>query len=229
MIGNSETAPGTEPITLLVETKLAEKENFDLSGEHLFEKNYRRLLRATVLEDEVPSSQLVELDVEDTSQTVEESLEVGKESHRSKKVKPKGKKVAVAKETAEEPSATNQGSKGKTIMPQYSKSNKTTNRGPGASSMISSLIEAQRRGTEEIDRLTLLLAPKEADLALLKAKQSSQGIGGEPGAVLELQNTNVMLKAKNTALKKQLEDLTQQMLHDQCAANERIDKLLSEL
>ncbi|MCD7452179.1 hypothetical protein HAX54_015368 [Datura stramonium] len=47
--------------------------------------------------------------------------------------------------------------------------------------------------------------------------------------VLELQNENALLKAENTALKKQLEDLTQQMLCDQHAANKRLSNLLSEL
>ncbi|MCD9646587.1 hypothetical protein HAX54_036567 [Datura stramonium] len=52
--------------------------------------------------------------------------------------------------------------------------------------------------------------------------------GGEPGAMLDLQNENVALKDKNAAPRKQLKDLTQQMLRDQEAANERIDKLLSK-
>ncbi|MCE3217007.1 hypothetical protein HAX54_010006, partial [Datura stramonium] len=123
------------------------------------------------------------IDAEDTSQTIEESLVVGKESRRRKKVKPKGKKVAMAEETIEGPGAAYQGSKEKTVMPQSSK------------------------------------AQKETDLALMKAEQASQGTGGEPGAVLELQNENAQLKAESTTLKKLLEDLTQQMLHDQRAAN----------
>ncbi|MCD9646276.1 hypothetical protein HAX54_035997 [Datura stramonium] len=56
--------------------------------------------------------------------------------------------------------------------------------------MISSLIEAQRCGTEEIDRLTLLLAQKEADLALLNIEQACQGTGVEPNAGMERQNEN---------------------------------------
>ncbi|MCE3049485.1 hypothetical protein HAX54_045003 [Datura stramonium] len=43
--------------------------------------------------------------------------------------------------------------------------------------MISGLIEAQRHGTEEIERLTMLLAQKEVEMALLKADRS----GREPG------------------------------------------------
>ncbi|MCD7468786.1 hypothetical protein HAX54_007268 [Datura stramonium] len=50
-------------------------------------------------------------------------------------------------------------------------------------SMISGLIEAQQCGTEEIDRLIVLLAQKEAQMALLRDEWS----GGEPGAMLELQ------------------------------------------
>ncbi|MCD7463372.1 hypothetical protein HAX54_050432 [Datura stramonium] len=66
---------------------------------------------------------------------------------------------------------------------------------------------------------------KEAKMDLLK----EEGSGEEPGAILELQNENVVLKGENTALKKQLEDLTQQMLLNQHVANERIDKLLFKL
>ncbi|MCE3216819.1 hypothetical protein HAX54_008274, partial [Datura stramonium] len=39
MIGNSEEAPGTEFVILPVVNGLAEKESFNLSGEHLFEGN----------------------------------------------------------------------------------------------------------------------------------------------------------------------------------------------
>ncbi|MCE3052045.1 hypothetical protein HAX54_051451, partial [Datura stramonium] len=92
-----------------------------------------RLLRATVFEDEVPSSQLVKIDDEETSQTIEKSLMVGKESRRRKKVKPKGTKVAMAEETAEGPGAAYQGSKQKTIIPQSLKGKKMTGRGPSVS------------------------------------------------------------------------------------------------
>ncbi|MCE2055717.1 hypothetical protein HAX54_043271, partial [Datura stramonium] len=68
--------------------------------------------------------------------------------------------------------------------------------------MIFGLIELQRCGTEEIDRLKLLLAQKEADLALLKAERTTHETSGEPGVVLERYNENALLKAENTALKK---------------------------
>ncbi|MCD7455116.1 hypothetical protein HAX54_027057 [Datura stramonium] len=84
--------------------------------------------------------------------------------------------------------------------------------GIGVQSMISGLIEAQRHGTEEINRLTMFLTQRKTDLALLRAEQTS----GEPGAMLALQNENALLKDENTALKKQLEDLTQNQLKENC-------------
>ncbi|MCD9561091.1 hypothetical protein HAX54_020051 [Datura stramonium] len=78
------------------------------------------------------------------------------------------------------------------------------------------------RGTVETRKqiFTLSTLEEEANLGLMKVEQSS----GEPGVMLELQDENALLKDENTALKKQLEDLTQQMLRDQNATNERIDK-----
>ncbi|MCD7470194.1 hypothetical protein HAX54_009874, partial [Datura stramonium] len=65
---------------------------------------------------------------------------------------------------------------------------------------------------------------EEAEMVLLKAAQTSKETIGEPGVVLDLQRENAQLKTENTALRKQLEDLMQQMLQDQRASNERIDK-----
>ncbi|MCD9642466.1 hypothetical protein HAX54_029302 [Datura stramonium] len=85
--------------------------------------------------------------------------------------------------------------------------------GIGVQSTIFNMIEAQQHGIEEIDQLTVLLAQKDVDLVLLKAEQATQGTGGEPSAIMEIQNENAQLKTQNT-WKKWLEDLTQQMLHD---------------
>ncbi|MCD9560829.1 hypothetical protein HAX54_019635 [Datura stramonium] len=73
--------------------------------------------------------------------------------------------------------------------------------GPGLEqSTILGLIEVQIRGTEEIDRLAMLLAQGEADLALLKADQTT-AVSWEPGAMLALQNKNVLLREENCVLK----------------------------
>lgn len=61
---------------------------------------------------------------------------------------------------------------------------------------------------------------------MLQVEQDSKGTAGDPGALKELELENARLKAETVALKKKVEDLTQQMFHDQRAANERIDKLL---
>ncbi|MCE5165764.1 hypothetical protein HAX54_012096 [Datura stramonium] len=98
-------------------------------------------------------------------------------------------------------------------------------RGIEGQSTISRFIEAQRRRTEEIERLTMLVAQKYAEIAILKASQSS----AVPGALLNLQEENAHLKSDNAALRKQLEELTQQMICDQRPANEWIDKLLAKL
>ncbi|MCD7473319.1 hypothetical protein HAX54_015101 [Datura stramonium] len=79
----------------------------------------------------------------------------------------------------------------------------------------------QQRAAAEVDHLSLLLSQKEADIALWKAEQASKGTMGEPGAMLELQNEKAQLKAENTALRKQVKDLIQQMFCDQHATNER--------
>ncbi|MCD9646401.1 hypothetical protein HAX54_036210 [Datura stramonium] len=81
--------------------------------------------------------------------------------------------------------------------------------GVGGQSTISGLIETKQHGTYEIDRRTGLLGQKEA-----------AGTSEEPGAMLALQNENALLRGENTTLKKQVEDLTKKLLHDQHATNE---------
>ncbi|MCE3051180.1 hypothetical protein HAX54_049048 [Datura stramonium] len=72
----------TEPVT---HGKVKRSMEEILQDNHQNTLKRHRFLRTMVFEDEVPSSQLVKRDAEDTSQIVEESLVVGKESHRSKK------------------------------------------------------------------------------------------------------------------------------------------------
>ncbi|MCD7470244.1 hypothetical protein HAX54_009961 [Datura stramonium] len=91
-----------------------------------------------------------------------------------------GKKVVVPNEPSEELGALAKKSKGKLVVEESSKGKRI--------STISGLIEVQRRGIEKIDRLTMLLAQGEADLALLKAEQTTTGTSWEPGAMLALQN-----------------------------------------
>ncbi|MCD9641771.1 hypothetical protein HAX54_028206 [Datura stramonium] len=60
-------------------------------------------------------------------------------------------------------------------------------------------------------------------------EQNSKGTFEDLGDLKESQLVNAQLKAENAGLRKKVEDLTQQMLQDQRAINERIDKLLSKL
>ncbi|MCE5167543.1 hypothetical protein HAX54_009049, partial [Datura stramonium] len=86
-------------------------------------------------------------------------------------------------------------------------------------STILGLIEVQRRGNEEIDRLAMLLSQGETYLALSKADQTTAGTSWEPGAMLALQNKNALLREEKCALKKHVEDLAQQLHCDPDAAN----------
>ncbi|MCD9638253.1 hypothetical protein HAX54_022105 [Datura stramonium] len=56
--------------------------------------------------------------------------------------------------------------------------------GIGGQSTVSSFIEAQHRGTEEIERLTMLVAQKDAEIDVLKAAQSSEVPGKVNHALL---------------------------------------------
>ncbi|MCD9559639.1 hypothetical protein HAX54_017770 [Datura stramonium] len=99
-----------------------------------------RLVHTTVIKDEEPLSQLVELDIGDTSQAVEEVSVMGKKSQRGKG-KSMQKKVMRVGRTAKEPDADDQGSKGEVITSLPSKGKKATKEGPGASLRRPSLDE----------------------------------------------------------------------------------------
>ncbi|MCE3215774.1 hypothetical protein HAX54_003421, partial [Datura stramonium] len=135
-----------------------------------------------------------------------------------------------------EPSALARKSKGKLVVEESSKGKRiekcecmAKKSDVGVQSTILGLIEVQRRGTEEIDRLTMLLAQGETNLALLKAEQTTSGTSWEPGVMLALQNKNALLREENYALKKHVEDLAQQLLCDTNAANARRSWLLLAL
>ncbi|MCD9558456.1 hypothetical protein HAX54_015836 [Datura stramonium] len=164
-----------------------------------------RVTRQTVLDEEAPSSPIVDLDSGTPSQPTNESSKTEKKAHYGGGVSKKGNKPAVVEKYAEGPGAPVVRSKRKHIITKSSK--------------------VQRRGTEEIECLTMLVAQKDAEITILKASQSST-VSGE---LLDLQEENARLKSVSASLKKQLEELTQQMICDQRAANERIDKLLAKL
>ncbi|MCD7453502.1 hypothetical protein HAX54_021201 [Datura stramonium] len=105
---------------------------------------------ASHVEDELPSSQLVELDVEDTSQTIEETPEVGKESRRSIKAKSKGTKVAVMAEPSEGPGGTVKKSKGKSVVEESSKGERTMSKKSGVSVDYATCSEGGRPGSVEL-------------------------------------------------------------------------------
>ncbi|MCD9640244.1 hypothetical protein HAX54_025430 [Datura stramonium] len=169
-----------------------------------------RLTRAMVIDEEAPSYPIVVLDTETPPQAVEESPEIGKESHRSAKASTKGKQLAMSKEPLEVPGTVAKKSKRKNIISRSSKGNQiVTEESEIALKELAANIRKQ----------------KEVEMALLNADR----LGGEPGELLDLQKEDAALKSDNAALKKQLEYLTQQMLCDQRATNERIDKLLFKL
>ncbi|MCD7453107.1 hypothetical protein HAX54_019765 [Datura stramonium] len=161
----------------------------------------RRVTRQTVLDEESPSSPVVDLDCGTPSQPTDESSKTEKKAHCGGGISKKGKKPAVVGKYVEGPGA------------------------PVRKHVIAKRSKAQWRGTEEIERLTMLVAQKDAEIAVLKASQSST----VPGALSDLQEENARLKSANASLKIQLEELTHQMICDQRAANERIDKLLAKL
>ncbi|MCD7465270.1 hypothetical protein HAX54_000946 [Datura stramonium] len=72
-------------------------------------------------------------------------------------------------------------------------------------------------------------ALREVEITMLMAEQASMGTTRDTSALKELQLENAQLKDKITTLREQVEDLKQQMLWDQWAANERIDKLLFKI
>ncbi|MCD9560165.1 hypothetical protein HAX54_018650 [Datura stramonium] len=182
----------------------------------------RRVTRKTVLDKEVLSSPIVDLDTATTSQPTDESPNTEKKAHRSGGVSKKGKKLAVVEKPVEGPSAPVLRFQRKHFIAKSSKGKCTANAalGDDVKERVANIRKQKRRGIEEIERLTMLV-----EIAVLKASQSS----AVPGALLDLREENALLKSDNVALRKQLEELTQQMICDQRAANERIDKLLAKL
>ncbi|KAK4352983.1 hypothetical protein RND71_028501 [Anisodus tanguticus] len=78
------------------------------------------------------------------------------------------------------------------------------NGGVGNNTMISNLIDAQENGTEEINNLTLLLAHKDSEIAILKVELQQ-----------DTHEKRDRLKDEVVDLMRQVRDLTQQMLIDQ--------------
>ncbi|MCE3050904.1 hypothetical protein HAX54_048398 [Datura stramonium] len=204
----------------------------------------RRVTKKTVLDEEASSFPIVDLDYGTPSKSTDKSSKIEKKAHCGGGVSKKGKKPTVVEKSAEGPGAPVVRSKRKHVISKSSKgkrqllsqwgmmlrhglltSGNKRKGGIGGQSTVSSFIEAQQRGTEEIECLTMLVSQKNAEIVVLKASQSST----VPGALLDLQEENAHLKSANASLKKQLEELTQQMICDQRAANERIDKLLAKL
>ncbi|KAK4373374.1 hypothetical protein RND71_008758 [Anisodus tanguticus] len=92
--------------------------------------------------------------------------------------------------------------------------------GIGNNSTISSLIEAQERVTVDIERL-------QAENALLRAQLVEKA--GEPGPSGELATANAELRTENDRLEQNIDELHDQMVHDQRTADERIDRLFRQL
>ncbi|XP_059313122.1 ATP-dependent RNA helicase eIF4A-like [Lycium ferocissimum] len=95
--------------------------------------------------------------------------------------------------------------------------------GIGSNSTISSLIEAQEKAAAEIHRL-------QAENAILKIElKQLAGKARETGPSGPLEEANSQLQAENDQLKQKVEELKEQLIHDQRTANERMDKLLKAL
>ncbi|MCD9643240.1 hypothetical protein HAX54_030538 [Datura stramonium] len=164
-----------------------------------------RVTRQTVLDEEVPSSPIVDLDTTTPSQPTDESSKTEKKVHYSGGVSKKGKKLAVVEKPAGGPSAPMLRSKRKHVIAKSSKGKHTTNAtvGDDVKERVANI--RKQKGTEEIECLTMLVAQKDDEIAVLKASQSSM----VPGALLDLQEENARLKSDNASLRKQLEELTQ--------------------
>ncbi|MCD9646565.1 hypothetical protein HAX54_036501 [Datura stramonium] len=187
----------------------------------------RRVTRQTVLDEEAPYSPIVDLDFGTPSQPTEESPKTEKKAHCSGGVSKKGKKLVVVEKPTEGPGAPVLRSKRKHVIAKSSKGKhpSTAIVGDDVKAWVANIRKQKRWGTEEIERLIMLVAKKYVEIEVLKASQSST----VPGALLDLQEENARLKSANASLRKQLEELTQQMIRDQRATNERIDKLLAKL
>lgn len=89
--------------------------------------------------------------------------------------------------------------------------------GVGSNSTISQLIEAQESATIEIKRL-------QAENTVLRSKLTQKST--KPSSSGSMAEENYRLKTENGRLRKQVEDLKEQMITVQQTANDRADKLL---
>ncbi|MCE3215981.1 hypothetical protein HAX54_004276 [Datura stramonium] len=170
----------------------------------------RQVTRQTVLDEESPSSPVVNLECGTPSQPTDESSKTEKKAHCGGGISEKGKKLAAVGKTVEGPSAPVVRSKRKHIIAKSSKGKRPV---------------TVPVGDDVKARVANIRKQKDAEIVVLKASQSNT----VPGALLDLQEENARLESVNASLKNQLEELTHQMICDQRAANERIDKLLAKL
>lgn len=92
--------------------------------------------------------------------------------------------------------------------------------GIGSSSTISQLIDAQNDANEKIRRLKA-----KNDILESKLNQASKELGSSNAQGEEV----ACLKSENIELRNQVENLKDQLINDQSAANARIDSLLKSL
>lgn len=100
--------------------------------------------------------------------------------------------------------------------------------GVGPSSMVSNLIVAQEKSNAELEKMSVLLAEKETENALLQSKlfQTSEGTSAVPGALQDLHTKNTQLRTEVDALKQKVSQLTEQMAEDQRASLKYLDQLI---
>ncbi|MCE5165805.1 hypothetical protein HAX54_012356 [Datura stramonium] len=170
----------------------------------------RRVTRQTVLEEESLSSPVVDLECGTSSHSKYGSSKSEKPTYGGGGLSKKEKKLDAIGKTVEGPGAPVDVLKGSIFSPRAPKVNVQSQPQWEMMSRHGLLTLGNKRG---------------AEIAILKASQSSAG----PGALLDLQEENARLKSANASLKNQLEELTRQMICDQRATNERIDKLMAKL
>ncbi|MCD9561001.1 hypothetical protein HAX54_019935 [Datura stramonium] len=190
-----------------------------------------------VIDEEDPSYSIFYLDTKTPPPVMEEIHEIGKKYLRNAKASTKGKQLSVTEEPSKVLSATVKKFKRKNIISKSSKGKQIVDEESEGMQELLEIVNYQ--GWEHLFELPMpnmygsevsafylsLTFTDEEETVYAKVVKS----GGEPGELLDLQKENASLKSDNAALEKQLEGLTQQMLCDQRAANERIDKLLSKL
>lgn len=94
--------------------------------------------------------------------------------------------------------------------------------------VVANLIKAYTRLASKLKDMTTLVAQKDAKITTLKAA-NLKGHKGESGNTEDLQIENVHMHARVKEMEAKVKDLTQQMLKNHAAENEKLTLLLRQL